>query len=192
MEEPNSYQESALDARPRTIAAQWFALGVASRHEKAVSRLLEIKGYQTFVPVSVRRHQYVRRSRDFEIPLFPGYVFCRTDLSTRLPILTTPGVLRFIGFGREPIPIDDGEMTALQTAASLGVPLTAHAFWSTGERVVITSGPLLGVEGIVLSEKEPLKLILSVTLLRRSVLLEVDTDCVIAAKADHSSPEASC
>src|SRR5580700_2502477 len=73
---------------------KWFALSVTVRHEKVVSQLLQNKGFETFLPLYTRRHQYVRRVREFELPLFPGYLFCRTDPAVRLPILTTPGVLQ--------------------------------------------------------------------------------------------------
>jgi len=58
-----------------------------------VSQVLQHKGFETFLPLYTRRHQYNRRVREFEIPLFPGYLFCRSALNARLPILTTPGVV---------------------------------------------------------------------------------------------------
>src|SRR5437867_1146875 len=70
---------------------KWFALSVTARHEKIVSQLLCNKGFETFLPLYTRRHQYARRVRTFELPLFPGYLFCRSDFATRMPILTTPG-----------------------------------------------------------------------------------------------------
>ena len=87
--------------------AKWFALSVTVRHEKMVSQVLQHKGFETFLPLYTRRHQYNRRVREFEIPLFPGYLFCRSALNARLPILTTPGFLQMIGAGRFPIPVED-------------------------------------------------------------------------------------
>lgn len=84
---------------------KWFALSVTVRHEKIVSQLLQNKGFETFLPLYTRRHQYVRRVLEFELPLFPGYLFCRVDPAARLPILTTPGVLQMIGAGRVPNPV---------------------------------------------------------------------------------------
>jgi transcription antitermination factor NusG len=160
---------------------QWFALGVTARHEKAISRLLHQKGYETFLPVYTNRHQYGKRSREFELPLFPGYVFCRFDLNTRLPILTTPGVIQVIGAGRVPLPIDQQEISALQTAVKANARLVPWPFWETGQKGRIMFGPLSGVEGIVMNVKDPSRLVLSVSLLQRSVLLEIDADCVSLA-----------
>jgi transcription antitermination factor NusG len=163
---------------PSQPGPRWFALSVTVRHEKVVSQVLQNKGFETFLPLYKRRHEYVRRIREFELPLFPGYLFCRSDPAVRLPILTTPGVLQMVGAGRTPIPIEDREITSLQQAAAAGVSMVPHPFWQSGQRGIITTGPLAGLEGIVVNAKDSMRLILSVGLLQRSVLLEIDSDCV--------------
>ncbi len=157
---------------------RWFAVGVTPRHEKIISQLLRHKGYKTFLPLYVRRHQYARRTREFELPLFPGYLFCRLDPKARLPILTTPGVRGLIGAGRNPLPVEEGEIMALQKAGEAGLAMEPYPYWQRGQIGRITSGPLAGVDGIIVSLKNPLRLVLSVSLLRRSVLVEVDSGSV--------------
>ena len=161
-----------------TSAQQWYALAVKPRHDRAVSGALEHKGYQTLVPLYKKRRRYSARTRESELPLFPGYVFCRFNPLTRLPILTTPGVIQILGTGRTPIPVEESEISALQTALRLQLPVQPFPFLETGQRVRITEGALLGVEGIVMSFKQCLRLVLSISLLQRSVLLEIDRDCV--------------
>ena len=157
---------------------QWYALAVRPRHDRAVSRALEHKGYQTLVPLYKKRRRYSVRFRESELPLFPGYIFCRFDPLTRLPILTTPGVIQILGAGRMPIPVQESEIASLQTALRLQLPVQPFPFLETGQRVRITEGALAGVEGIVTSFKQCLRLVLSISLLQRSVLLEIDRDCV--------------
>ena len=163
----------AQEARPN-----WFALSVNVRHEKVISELLRNKGVETFLPLYKRRHQYARRCREFELPLFPGYLFCHTNLTRRLPIMTTPGVIGFIGAGRTPIPVDNKEICSLKKAVEAGVGMTPHHFWQSGETGRISSGPLTGVEGVVIKSKQSMRLILCVTLLQRAVMLEIDSSCV--------------
>jgi transcription antitermination factor NusG len=160
---------------------KWFALSVTGRHEKIVSQLLRHKGYDTFLPSYVRRHQYGRRTREFELPLFPGYLFCRLDPFDRLPILTTPGVLRLIGAGRAPVAVEDDEILSLQKAVDAGVSMMPYPYWQTGQKGRVSFGPLAGIEGIVMNARHPVRLVLSVGLLQRSVLLEIDSDCVALA-----------
>jgi transcription antitermination factor NusG len=83
-----------------------------------------------------------------------------------------------LGAGRIPIPVDETEITSLQTALKLQFPVQPCPFLQTGQRVRIAEGALAGVEGIVMSVKQCFRLVLSITLLQRSVLLEIDRDCV--------------
>ena len=93
---------------------QWFALAVKPRFDKSVAQALEMKGYETLLPLYKKHHKYGTRSKFSELPLFPGYVCCRFDLQSRLPILTTPGVIQVLGAGNMPVPLADVEVGALQ------------------------------------------------------------------------------
>jgi transcription antitermination factor NusG len=158
---------------------QWFALAVRPRHEKQVSRFLANKEYETFVPLHKKRHRYGPRTKEFELPLFPGYVFSRFDLQQSLRILVTPGVLQILGSGRTPTPVAEEEIAALQAVMNSGCDLQPYPFVQ-GDKVKITEGPLAGIEGTVVRFKDPLRLVLSITLLKRSVLVETDSDCYIS------------
>jgi len=111
-------------------------------------------------------------------PLFPGYVFCRFDVRDRLPILVTPGVIAIVGSGKVPLPVDEGEISAIQAVVSSGFRPEPWPFLEVGQRVRIETEPLRGLEGILLSIKGGSRIVLSVSLLRRSVALEIDSSCV--------------
>lgn len=164
----------------RSVAGQWFALVVKSRFDKAVAHALEVKGYETLMPVYKKYHYYGRHSRHCELPLFPGYVCCRFDFQTRMPVLATPGVIRVAGGGGIAIPVSETEIHSLQAAMRSQLPVQPFPFLNVGQRVRINSGALAGVEGIILGSKPQLRLVLSITLLQRSVLLEIDGEMVSA------------
>jgi len=111
-----------------------------------------------------------------EQPLFPGYVFCRLDLLKRLPVLVTPGVISIVGAGKTPLPIDDAEISAVQTAVKSGLSSEPCQFLQIGQKVTINSGPLCGLEGIVAEIRGRQRLVLSVTLLCRSIAVQVEGD----------------
>jgi transcription antitermination factor NusG len=159
-------------------SARWFALAVKPRFDKAVARALEVKGYETLLPLYKKHHKYGVRSKDSELPLFPGYVCCRFDIQTRLPIVITPGVIQVLGAGSRPIPLSDLEIYSLQATLKAQLPVQPFPFVDGGQRVRINSGVLAGVEGIVVRLKPSLRLVLSITLLQRSVLVEIDRDQV--------------
>lgn len=190
VENPSSENLSG-SPEPTLRERAWFALSVRARHEKVVAQLLSYKGFETFLPLFPRRHQYARRVREFQLPLFPGYLFCLLDPAARLPILITPGVLRLVGAGGMPIPVDSVEIEALQKAVQAQVPMVPHPYWKTGQIGRIASGALAGVEGIVVNANQKARLILSVTLLQRSVLLEIDSERVSLVEDVKTVPAAS-
>ena len=153
----------------------WFAIAVKPRHEKTVAHVLDTKGYETFLPLYKHRHQHAARLRDFELPLFPGYVFSRFDLFKRLPVIITPGVSRILGVGAYPTPVDPIEIASLRTTLAKAVSAEALPFLQTGNKVRIREGPLRGVEGIIVLVRGKPRIVLSATLLQRSVLVEVDS-----------------
>src|SRR5882724_11497759 len=107
---------------------QWFALAVKPRFEKAVAQALELKGYETLLPLYKKYHKYGARSKVSELPLFPGYVCCRFDVLTRLPILTTLGVIRVLGVGNSPIALADVEVNSLQMAITARLSVQPFPF----------------------------------------------------------------
>lgn len=163
---------------PESGTDQWFALRVKSRHERVVSRALLHKGYDSFLPTYRWKNGRLGRRKEVELPLFPGYVFCRFQVLRRLPILMTPGIVHVVGIARAPVPVDDVEITSLQKAMQEKLAAEPSDFLQVGQRVRIVEGALSGVEGILLDFKNSLQLVLSITLLYRSVRVQIDRDCV--------------
>jgi transcription termination/antitermination protein NusG len=159
--------------------AQWFAVHVKVRYEKFVAEMLREKGFETFAPLYRHKRYYGKVVKESHLPLFPGYAFCRLNPSNRLPVLLTPGVIKLLGNGKTPYPVDEGEISALQRAAQARVPMTPFGYLRSGEMGHIARGPLAGLEGVVVQEKRSFRLVLSVTLLQRSVMLEVDSADVV-------------
>jgi transcription antitermination factor NusG len=143
-----------------------------------VSASLLSKGYEEFLPLYRSRNRWSDRLKDVDLPLFPGYVFCRFDPSRRLPVLTTPGVIAIIGSGKIPQPVEPEELTAIQSLARSGLPAIPWPYLKAGERVRIERGALEGVEGILTAVKKELRVVLSVTLLQRSVAVEIDRELI--------------
>jgi transcription antitermination factor NusG len=161
-----------------TEMQRWFALQVRTRWESSTTLLLSGKGYQTLLPTYKSKKRCNGKLREINAPLFPGYVFCQFDAQQRLPILVTPGVIAVVGCGKVPLPVDDGEIAALQTVVSSGFPAEPWPFLELGQRVRIDTDALQGLEGILINFKGNERIVVSVSLLRRSVALEIDRCCV--------------
>jgi transcription antitermination factor NusG len=152
----------------------WFALQVRSRWEGTTAGLLRGKGLETLLPTFTTKRKWSDRVKVVESPLFPGYVFCRFDVHNRLPVLITPGVISVVGRGKTPIAVDDTEILSIQAAIGSGVHMEPWPYVKIGERVRIKDDVLDGMEGILTSFKGSHRVIISVSLLRRSVALEID------------------
>ena len=157
---------------------RWFALQVRTRWEHSTAVLLSGKGYQTLLPTYQTKKRWNGRVKQMSAPLFPGYVFCQFDALKRLPILITPGVISVVGRGRVPFPVNDGEIAAIQTIVASGFQAEPWPYLEVGQKIRIEGDSLNGLEGILIQFKGNNRIIVSVSLLRRSVALEIDRDCV--------------
>jgi transcription antitermination factor NusG len=155
----------------------WYALRVKSRHENTVAHHLQSRGFESFLPLYKCRRRWSDRFKEIELPLFAGYVFCQFDPFDRLPILTVPGIVHVVGIGKTPVAIDEAEIAAIQTAVKSGLP-SRPCPYLIGNKVRIEYGPLCGTDGILLGFRGHRRLVLSVTLLQRSVAVEVDEDWI--------------
>src|SRR5271155_694035 len=166
----------------------WFALQVRTRNEAGVAEQLNRQGYERFLPLYKVRKRWSDRIKEVDAPLFPGYLFCRFDPQDRLPILKTPGVMQIVGFKNGPVAVDESEIQALHTVIAAEAPHQPWPFLTAGDRVRIESGPLLGLEGILTEVRRSHRLVLSVTLLQRSVAVEIDSALVTAINPARPRP----
>ena len=84
---------------PDGSASRWFAVRVRPQRERRVVDAFRHKGYEPFLPLYRSKRSWSDRVKEIELPLFPGYVFCRFQAASRLPIVTTPGVVYVVGVG---------------------------------------------------------------------------------------------
>jgi transcription antitermination factor NusG len=156
------------------LSLAWYALRIKSRTERRAAAALHGKGYEVFLPLYRSRRRWSDRIKELEMPLFPGYLFCRFEADKRLPILTTPGIIQVVGVGNTPMPVDETEISAVQSIVISRLNARPWPYLHVGRTVRIEHGPLTGVEGILLAVRKSHRLIVSVTLLRRSVAVEID------------------
>src|SRR5258708_6500943 len=165
----------------------WYALRVRSRHENTVASHLQARGYESFLPVYESQRRRSTRGKEIGLPLFPGDWFCQFKPLNRLPLLTVPRLSHVLGVRKTTVAVDEGEIAALQAAVRSGLPRQPWPFVEIGHRVRIEHGPLRGVEGILLGFRGHQRLVLSVTLLQRSLAVQVDEAWVLPISQQHQS-----
>ena len=171
------------------IEQQWYALQVRPRFEKVVALHLQHKGYEEYLPLYRKRQRWSGRVKEVDLPLFPGYLFCKFDVFRRLPILVIPGVMSVVGVGRNPLAVAEEEITAVQNVVKSGLTYEPSGFITTGQLARVERGPLRGLIGVVLESRNNCRLIVSVNLLQRSVSVELDAADVMPVSAGNHRPE---
>lgn len=163
----------------------WYAVQVRPRFEKMVASALLLKGCESFLPLYHHRSYWSDRIKIVDLPLFTGYLFCRFDINCRLPILITPGVLKIVSIGKNFYPVEESEISALQSIVVSGLQAEPRSYLNIGQRVRIQCGPLAGIEGILISMKEGSRLVVSIGLLQRSVSVEIEESWIVPLTMMH-------
>ena len=157
---------------------RWFALRVHGNTEERVTARLSDRRIEAFSPRYSSKRQWNTRARDIDLPLFPGYVFCRTDAIAPIADLAADGILGVVQRDGQPAVVDERELQAIRAMVNSGYPVQPWPFVAHGQRVRVAGGPLKNVEGILIQETT---FIVSLSLLQRSVAAEVDTDTSVVA-----------
>ena len=169
-------------------ALRWYAVYTCARHEKAIARHFEERGLEYFLPLYQAVHRWNKRSCRVSLPLFPGYVFVRTNAEHRYKPLQVPGVARYVGAGTTPSPVADHEIDALRRIMVSGKDVGPHPYLSAGQRVHIAAGPLAGLSGIIVRTKTGNRFILSVEMLKQSIAIEIDGFQIASSQTPYSPP----
>jgi transcription antitermination factor NusG len=168
----------AAACQTRITLFPWYAVQVRPRSETVVAQTLANKQLHVFCPTYPSRRRWSDRHKTLQVALFPGYLFCGFDPARPLAVLTTPNVIQIVGLGKTPVPVDPAEIAAVHKIIDSGFAARPWPFLRIGQRIRIDHGALDGLEGFVVSEKGVERLVVSVTLLQRSVAVEIDRDAI--------------
>ena len=156
------------------LEPKWFAAYTCANHEKKVVDQLEERSVESFLPVYETVRHWKDRHMRLELPLFPGYVFVHLALHDRLRVLQIPSVVRLVGFGGQPAALPNQEIEALRQRLALELRMEPHPYLKVGRRLRVKSGPLQGLEGILVRRKKGSRFVISLDLIMRSVATEID------------------
>jgi transcription antitermination factor NusG len=155
--------------------------------ETIVSAILTRKRFEVFLPSS-RSSRHNRKN--LEAPLFPGYVFCRTQASRKRSVLNTPGVLHLAGNGSErDFRIPEVELAAIQKVNQTQLLRRSGPILNGGTRVRVMDGPLRNLEGMLVdSGNKTSRLTISVSVIERAMQVEVPKGTRLATIRDNRLP----
>jgi transcriptional antiterminator NusG len=153
----------------------WYAIRTKSRHERVVSKQLETDQLEFFLPTVQQLRRWSDRTKSIDTPLFPGYVFARIPEfpSRKVHILRKAGVIGFVTNERGAVSVPDSELNAVRLLLANRIPHASHPYLQVGQRIRITDGVLRGVEGILVGLGSKNGLVVSVDVIQRSLVIQL-------------------
>ena len=160
------------------VPGDWHALYTRHQHEKSVAQFLSRQGHEVFLPLVCSTHQWRDRAKELWLPLFPGYVFIRGGFDRQLQILSTPGMINVVGWAGHPAIIPQTQIDTVRQMIESALQVEPHPFLQCGDRVRVETGPLRGIEGVLVRKKNDFRLVVSVEILGSSAAVEIDISSV--------------
>ncbi len=160
------------------LTRQWYVLHTRSRHESVVCDGLVKKSLEAFLPkIKVRSTRRDRKAM-IHIPLFPGYLFIRTDLHphSHIEIVKTAGVVRLIGSRQGPVPVPDETIESLKIMVASELPIGTGSRLQPGARVMVVQGPFEGVAGTFVRYRGQGRVIVNIEALGQYAGVDVSED----------------
>jgi transcription antitermination factor NusG len=165
----------------------WYALEVKPVLADSLATVLCSKGFEVFHPTYLTQRIWCDRTGEVRVPLFRGYLFSRFDLQKRMPVVTTPGVKRVLGIGKQPIPVPDEEISRIRAVVASRLPMQPCAYLAAGTNVMVERGPLAGTRGVLLRYGRRCRVVVSVELIQRSVAVEIDENWIRPIEVGHAA-----
>lgn len=157
------------------LSARWYALWVLSNAEFVIEERLQARGIGVFLPAWLEVTQWSDRKKTVRRPLFPGYLFIRCETRHFPAIMRLAGVVDILPSTERAEPIDGGDLEAIRRIVATGRRIKPCDFVQ-GDAVLIESGPLAGVKGIVQRTRNGTRVVVKIEMLKRAVSVEVDSE----------------
>jgi transcription antitermination factor NusG len=160
----------------RVPERRWYAVYTLPQNEKSAIKQLDLRQVESFLPTYESVRVWKNRQRvKVTLPLFPTYLFVHIKHHERLKVLQSPGVLQIVGNGHMPLPLPDADIDFLRSDFCRE---RAEPYFglTIGQKVRVRSGPMEGVEGVLVRRNNGIRFVLSIGLISQHAAVEVSGD----------------
>lgn len=171
---PDKIKSFNFDHIDRAVVPSWYAAYVRSRYEKKVAEQFHKREIEHFLPLISRLRQWKDRKKLLDLPLFPGYIFTRIALNSRLKVITADGVIRLVGFSGRPTPIPQRQIEDIRRLLSFPEAIEPAVYMNEGDCVKIIYGPLAGIQGRLIERHGKRRIQVGIDLIQCAISVEVD------------------
>jgi transcriptional antiterminator NusG len=162
----------------KRLSRLWYVLHTKSRFENVVNDGLGKKSIEVFLPKITVRSKRRDRKAMIRIPLFPGYLFVKTDLApeSHLEIVKTAGAVRLIGSKQGPVSVPEETIDSLKIMVTGDHAVTTGSSLKKGDKVLVVSGPFVGVAGTFIRYGGKGRVVVNIEALGQYAGVEVSED----------------
>ena len=162
------------------LVPSWYALHTKSRAETVVHDQLFKKSVEVFLPKIIVPSKRRDRKKLIRVPLFPGYIFVRSDLNPihHLEIVKTAGAVKLLGNNQGPVSVPDDTIDSLKIMVTSDQPVTTGYQFKQGDRVMVINGPFTGVVGVFERYGAQGRIVVYIEALGQFASVEVDVEDV--------------
>jgi transcription antitermination factor NusG len=171
--EPCIFPDGLLAAPESVSGFRWWVLHTRPRAEKSLARRLLPHHIPFFLPIYERSRRSRGRLLTSHLPLFPGYVFIKSDDTGRVRALETNLVANCIAVTDQQRM--HGDLERVYRLMMSDAPLGPEGRLLPGSPVAIIRGPLAGLEGKVVRRGGRLTFFVEVELLQQGVSVEIES-----------------
>ena len=165
----------------------WIAVYTKSRHEQTVVNELNKKNIESYCPMFKERRQWSDRKKWVHFPLFRSYVFANIEIMENIYVLQTIGVNKIVKFQEKISIIPDQVIDNMKNIIEGGYNIEQEDYFIKGDEVRVVSGPLKGLDGVVLDLRGANKIIIKIEAIQQAFSVKISSNILKSKKKNASS-----
>jgi len=163
----------------------WHVVQVHLHAEKKAQVHLSRQGFETYLPLYLKRRRHARRTDTVATPLYPSYLFVRFNSSVHRwrSIHSTIGVVRLVCNGDLPAALDQAIIENLKSRENPQgfIQLDHRPKFALHDKVRISDGVFADCLGLVEGVSDRDRVVILLNMLGRKVRVLLDEELVVAA-----------
>jgi transcription antitermination factor NusG len=164
---------------PNPNEPRWYAAYTKSRTEKKVLTRLTENGFEAYLPIRRKRHQWSDRMKWVEEPLIRSYIFIRVDESQYYNAINTPGLVCYVTFEGKAAPIPDRQIDTLKMLLHEGAEMeVSNERFAPGQKIIVISGTLVGMQGEMVEYRGKKKVLIRLGTTGTNLLVTVSLELI--------------
>jgi transcriptional antiterminator RfaH len=158
---------------------RWYAAYTKSRTEKKTLKRLTEAGFEAYLPIQRKRHQWSDRLKWVEEPLIKSYIFIRVNERDYYDAINTPGLVYYVTFEGKAAPIPDRQIEILKLLLNEGAEMeVTNERFLPGQKIIVISGTLVGMQGEMVEYRGKKKVLIRLGTTGTNLLVTVSLDLI--------------